>query len=256
MANIVVICGIDTASLPKCSAKELEDLMIKIKAGDTAAREQFINFNLRLVLSIVQRFTIAKANVDDVFQVGIIGLIKAIDNFDINLGVKFSTYAVPMIIGEIRRFLRDNSSLKISRSLRDIAYLAMQAKEKLIREQNIDPSIAQIAASINLPIFDVETALDAISEPVSLYETAYHDNDEGALVLDQISDKSSEDSLIEKRLLKDAFNEIDEREREILFMRYYVGKTQVEISEEIGISQAQVSRLEKNAINQIRLITS
>ena len=256
MANIVVICGLDTATLPKCSAKELSELMSKIKAGDNSAREQFINYNLRLVLSIVQRFTIAKANVDDVFQVGIIGLIKAIDNFDVNLGVKFSTYAVPMIIGEIRRFMRDNSSLKIARSLRDTAYLAIQAKDKLIREQNIDPSIAQIAAEIDRPIFDVETALDAITEPISIYETAYHDNDDGALVLDQISDKTTEDSWIEKHLLKDAINEINDREREILFMRYYIGKTQVEISKEIGISQAQVSRLEKDAINQIRLITS
>ena len=211
---------------------------------------------MRLVLSIVQRFNVNKNNIDDIFQVGTIGLIKAIDNFNTNLGVKFSTYAVPMIIGEIRRFLRDNSSLKITRSIRDTAYLALQAREKLLKTSTNEPTVEEISQEINLPIKTVSFALDAISEPISLYENIYSDEDAGAIVMDQIKDKTTEDSWIEKYVLSEAIEKINPREREILFMRYYAGKTQVEISDEIGISQAQVSRLEKTAISQIRNITA
>ena len=252
MANIVVICGINTSTLEKPNSKELEELMLKLKQGDKSARERFIKLNMRLVLSIVQRFNIPKNNVDDVFQVGMIGLIKSIDNFNTGLGVKFSTYAVPMIIGEIRRYLRDGSSLKVTRSLRDIAYLALKAKEKLNSSQIYEPSIEQISNEIKLPIKDVACALEAIAEPISIYDTIYHDDDDNALVLDQIKDKSSEDSLVEKELLKDAIKIIGTREREILYLRYYLGKTQMEISSEIGISQAQVSRLEKTALKQMK----
>lgn len=256
MANIVVICGINTSTLPKCGSKDLEELMKKVKTGDEAARTQFITYNMRLVLSIVQRFNVNKNNIDDIFQVGIIGLMKAIDNFNIDLGVKFSTYAVPMIIGEIRRFLRDNNSLKISRSLRDIAYLALQAKEKLNRNGAVEPSVEMISNEIHVPIKDVACALEAISEPISLYETVYHDDDDSALIMDQLKDTTTEDAWVEQRMLKDALENIGERERQILFLRYFCGKTQIEISNEIGISQAQVSRLEKSAISQIRNITA
>ena len=256
MANIVMICGINTATLPKCSTKEVDELLVRLKNGDSLAREKLINLNMRLVLSIVQRFTINKSNADDVFQVGMIGLIKAIDNFNVNLGVKFSTYAVPMIIGEIRRFIRDNSALKVTRSLRDVAYLALQAREKLGKDSLEEPKVEEIAKEINLPIYDVVMALESITEPVSLFDPVYHDDDESQLVMDQIKDKTSEDGLVEKFLLNEAIDRIDEREREILFMRYYAGKTQMEISTEIGISQAQVSRLEKSAISQIRNITT
>lgn len=256
MANIVVICGVNTSTLPKCTAKELEELMKKVKSGDEDARNQFVTYNMRLVLSIVQRFAVSKNNIDDIFQVGIIGLMKAIDNFNMDLGVKFSTYAVPMIIGEIRRFLRDNNSIKITRSLRDIAYLALQAKEKLNAQSEKEVSIETIANEINLPIKDVACALEAISEPISLYETVYHDDDDSALIMDQIKDQTNEDSWVEKRMLKDALLSIGDRERQILFLRYYLGKTQMEISNEIGISQAQVSRLEKTALAQIKTITT
>lgn len=256
MANIVVICGVNTSTLPKCNAKELEQLMIKVKHGDEQARNEFITYNMRLVLSIVQRFAVNKNNIDDIFQVGIIGLMKAIDNFNMDLGVKFSTYAVPMIIGEIRRFLRDNNSIKITRSLRDIAYLALQAKEKLNLKSENEPTIEAIASEINIPVKDVACALEAISEPISLYETVYHDDDESALVMDQIKDQTNEDSWVEKRMLKDALNTIGHRERQILFLRYYLGKTQMEISNEIGISQAQVSRLEKTALAQIKTMSN
>ena len=252
MANIVVICGVNTSTLPKATAKELEELMLKLKSGDQDARNQFITLNMRLVLSIVQRFSIAKNNVDDIFQVGMVGLIKSIDNFDVSLGVKFSTYAVPMIIGEIRRYIRDGSSVKITRSLRDIAYLALQSKEKLERQLPDEPTIEAISADIGVPIKDVACALEAITEPISIYDSVYHDDDDGAMVLDQIKDKTSEDKWIEEQMLKDAIKEVDSREREILYLRYYLGKTQMEISSQVGISQAQVSRLEKTAIKQIR----
>lgn len=255
MANIVCLCGINTSTLPKCSTNEFNTLMQRYKNGDKSAREQLITLNMRLVLSIVQRFNVPKNSIDDIFQVGVVGLIKSIDNFNCNLGVKFSTYAVPMIAGEIRRFLRDNSPLKITRSLRDAAYLALQARDKLLKTTQGEPTLEEIAKMANLPIKIVNLALDAISEPVSLYENVYGE-EEGMLFMDQIKDKTTEDNWIEKHLLNEAFEKIDAREKEILFMRYYSGKTQVEISDEIGISQAQVSRLEKTAISQIRDITA
>lgn len=254
MSNKVLICGIDTSKLPRASHSELMELMDKIKSGDEEAREQFIMYNMRLVLSICGRFQTTKNNIDDVFQVGTIGLIKAMDNFNKDLGVRFSTYAVPMIIGEIRRFLRDNNPLKVTRSLRDVAYKALSAREKLQKQSTDEPTIDEIAKEIELPTEDVAFALDAISEPISLYETVFNDDDGNFLVLDQLKDPSNEDSWLEKTALKDAITALDEREREILTLRYYKGKTQMEISELIGISQAQVSRLEKNAIKILKQI--
>ena len=254
MANKVVICGIDTSSLPKCTNEKSNELLSKIKQGVAGAQEEFIMLNMRLVLSVIQRFNIKTDNADDVFQVGMIGLIKSIENFDINLGVKFSTYAVPMIIGEIRRFLRDNNAVKVSRSLRDIAYKAMQAKQELLKTSPTDPTIDDIADLLEIPVRDVACALDAISEPISLYETVYGDDNENLLVMDQIKDLDTENNLIEKTVLYEALQGLGEREKQILFLRYFDGKTQTEISEEIGISQAQVSRLEKNAIAYIKQI--
>lgn len=254
MPNKVVICGIDTSKLPKATQSELVELMAKIKNGDEGAREQFIMFNMRLVLSICGRFQTTKNNIDDVFQVGTIGLIKAIDNFNPNLNVRFSTYAVPMIIGEIRRFLRDNNPLKVTRSLRDIAYKALSAREKLQKVATDEPTIDEIAKEIDFPTSEVALALDAISEPLSLYETVFNDDDGAFLVLDQLKDPTTEDSWLEKTALKDAISNLDKREREILMLRYYKGKTQMEISNQIGISQAQVSRLEKNALKLLKEI--
>jgi len=252
VSNKVFICGIDTSKLPKTTNQELVDLMSQIKAGKEDAREKFIMYNIRLVLSICGRFPTTKYNIDDVFQVGIVGLIKAIDNFNPEIGVRFSTYAVPMIIGEIRRFLRDSNSFKVSRSLRDIAYKALTVREELQKVSDNDPTIEEIAKALELDTSDVALALDAISEPLSLYETVYNDDDGNFLVLDQIKDPTSEDSWLEKTALKDAISNLDPRERDILTLRYYMGKTQTEISSEIGISQAQVSRLEKNALKEIR----
>lgn len=249
MSNKVEICGIDTSKLPKASRKELEELMIKIKNGEENAREQFIMFNMRLVLSICGRFATTKNNIDDVFQVGTIGLIKAIDNFNPNLGVQFSTYAVPMIIGEIRRFLRDSNALKVTRSLRDIAYKVLTARNDLQKDSLDTPSLDQIAQKLEIPVSDVALALDAISEPLSIYETVFNDDDGNFLVIDQIKDPySNEDSWLEKTALLEAIKDLEKREQEILTLRYFKGKTQMEISELIGISQAQVSRLEKNAL--------
>ena len=252
MANKVCICGIDTSSLPKSTNKELMLVMEEIKQGKDGAREKFIMLNMRLVLSIVQRFMVKDCNSDDIFQVGIIGLMKAIDNFDTSIGVRFSTYAVPMIIGEIKRFLRDNSSIKVTRSLRDVAYKALQVREALLKTQNDEPTIDEIAHDLDMPIKDVAYALDAISEPVSLFETVYKDDNDSFLVMDQIKDSITEDNWVEYTLLHEALSSLDTREKQILYLRYYVGKTQTEISEEIGISQAQVSRLEKNAIKAIK----
>lgn len=254
MSNKVVICGIDTNSLPKCTNEKSNQLLSAIKQGVPGAQDEFIMYNMRLVLSIIQRFNIKGDNADDVFQVGMIGLIKSIDNFDQSLGVKFSTYAVPMIIGEIRRFLRDNNAVKVSRSLRDIAYKAMQAKQEILKTSINDPTIDDIARKLEIPVRDVACALDAISEPVSLYETVYGEDNENVLVMDQIKDLDTENNLIEQTVLRDALSTLDEREKQILFLRYYDGKTQTEISKEIGISQAQVSRLEKNAIEFIKEI--
>ena len=252
MPNKVVICGIDTSKLPKATNQELIELMKRIKKGEENAREQFIMYNMRLVLSICGRFQTTKNNIDDVFQVGTIGLIKAIDNFNPDIGVRFSTYAVPMIIGEIRRFLRDNNSVKVTRSLRDIAYKALSARERLQKNSCDEPSLSDIASEIEVPLSDVAFALDAISEPLSLYETVYNDEDGNFLVLDQLKDPTNEDSWLEKTALKEALVSLNSREREILILRYFKGKTQTEISNEIGISQAQVSRLEKNAIKILK----
>lgn len=254
--NKVLICGIDTSKLPRATNEQLVELMKKIKQGDQEAREEFVMYNMRLVLSLCGRFNTTKSNIDDVFQVGMVGLIKSIDNFDIDMGVRFSTYAVPMILGEIRRFLRDNNSLKVTRSLRDIAYKALSAKELLTKTGTGEPSLEDIAKTIDVPLSEVACALDAISEPLSLYETVFSDDDGGFLVLDQLKDPTNEDVWLEKTTLKEALKSLGTREQQILELRYFVGKTQTEISDEIGISQAQVSRLEKNAIKVLKATTS
>lgn len=252
MANKVIICGVDTSSLPRCNKETLTKLMEKIKQGDDFARDEFIFYNMRLVLSIVQRFSATKDNSDDIFQVGIIGLIKSIDNFDPSLGVRFSTYAVPMIIGEIRKYLRDSNSIKVTRSTRDIAYKALQAKEKILRETNKEATVKEIANEIGLTEYQIADAMNAISEPLSLYDTVFHDNDDSMLIMDQIKDSSTDESILEKTVLKQALKSLGKREQQILFLRYFAGKTQMEISNEIGISQAQVSRLEKDALKEIK----
>lgn len=249
----VVITGIDTNSLPKLSGKEQLELMQKLKAGDTQAREDFAICNMRLVLSVLQRFRGRCNNTDDLFQVGCIGLMKAIDNFDISQNVKFSTYAVPMIIGEIKRYLRDNNSVRVSRSLRDTAYKVLKAREELIRTNSEEPSVDMVSEFLDIPVAEVAIALEAISEPMSLCDPVYNDGDDTIYLMDQVSDsKDSEDKWVENLNLKDALAKLNDREKEIVMLRYYVGKTQMEVSEEIGISQAQVSRLEKNAIKEIR----
>ena len=253
MANKVAICGVDTSTLPKLKNDELMDLLKKVKQGDELAREEFVVANLRLVLSVVQRFSGKREKSDDMFQVGCVGLMKAIDNFDISLNVKFSTYAVPMIIGEIRRFLRDNNSIRVSRSLRDIAYKSLKAREYLSKYLGREPNNDEIAKHIDVDVKDVNFALDAISETVSLSEPVYNDGSEAVRIMDQVSDtKNSEENLTEQIAINDAVQKLGDREREILLMRYYIGKTQMEVSEEIGISQAQVSRLEKNALESMR----
>lgn len=249
----VEICGVNTSKLPILSQKEKEQLMIKIKEGDEAAREKYIKGNLRLVLSVVQRFSASGENLDDLFQIGCIGLIKAIDNFDLEQQVKFSTYAVPMIIGEIRRFLRDNSQIRVSRSLRDTAYKAIYAKERLMKERQKEPTINEIATEIGVDKEDIVFALDAIQSPVSLYEPVYCDGGDTLYVMDQISDtKSVEDNWVSNLALRDAIDRLGEREKEIIRLRFFAGKTQMEVAKEINISQAQVSRLEKNALKTMR----
>lgn len=252
MANKVIICGIDTSTLPKCTNDELNMLMQKVKSGNLEAREQFVIYNMRLVLSIVKRFSSSKSNSDDIFQVGIIGLLKSIDNFDMSVGVKFSTYAVPMIIGEIRKFLRDSSAMKVTRSIRDVAYKALQAKEEILKNSNKEATIEEISKMIGIPEKQIADAMDAISEPLSLYDTVFHDDNDTMLIMDQIQDGSSDDKILEKTALKQALSTLGKREQQILFLRYYVGKTQMEISDTIGISQAQVSRLEKDALKEIK----
>ena len=252
MAGKVIICGIDTSTLPKCTNAELNELMTKIKSGDNNAREQFVIYNMRLVLSIVQRFSANKNNADDIFQVGIIGLLKSIDNFNTEVGVKFSTYAVPMIIGEIRKYLRDSSTIKVTRSIRDVAYKALQAKEKILKTSNKEASIEEISKETGIPENQIADAMDAISEPLSLYDTVFHDDNDTMLIMDQIKDSSTDDSILEKTALKQALSMLGKREQQILFLRYYAGKTQMEISDTIGISQAQVSRLEKDALKEIK----
>ncbi|KEH98234.1 RNA polymerase sporulation sigma factor SigG [Clostridium botulinum] len=253
MINKVEICGVNTSKLPVLKDKEMKELLIKMRDGDYFSREKFIRGNLRLVLSVIQRFNNRGENVDDLFQVGCIGLIKAIDNFDLSQNVKFSTYAVPMIIGEIRRYLRDNNSIRVSRSLRDIAYKALQVRDRLINKDNKDPNVSQIAKELELPREEVVFALDAIQDPVSLFEPIYHDGGDALYVMDQISDnKSVDDSWIENISIKEAMKRLNEREKLILNMRFFQGRTQMEVADEIGISQAQVSRLEKTALKHMR----
>ncbi len=250
----VEICGVNTAKLPLLSNEEKDELFRRIKEGDADAREQYIKGNLRLVLSVIQRFSGNSENVDDLFQIGCIGLIKAIDNFDISQNVKFSTYAVPMIMGEVRRYLRDNSnSIRVSRSLRDTAYKAIYAREGLTRKNSKEPTLMEIADEIGVSKEEITYALDAIQTPVSLYEPVYTDGGDPLYVMDQISDKKNlEENWIEDISLSEAMERLPERERHIIDMRFFEGKTQTEVAEEIHISQAQVSRLEKNALKTMR----
>ena len=251
--NKVEICGVNTSKLPVLTEAEKKELFEKIQQGDRQARHDFIYGNLRLVLSILQRFNNRGENVDDLFQIGCIGLIKALDNFDPSHEVKFSTYAVPMIIGEIRRYLRDNNSIRVSRSLRDVAYKALLVRDKLIKENNNEPTISQIAKELNIPREEVVFALDAIQDPVSLFEPIYHDGGDAIYVMDQISDsKNSDDSWLENISIKEAMKKLNDREKLILTLRFFNGRTQMEVADEIGISQAQVSRLEKTALKHMR----
>lgn len=253
MIKKVEICGVNTSKLPVLSNEEKEKLFIRIKNGDEKAREEFINGNLKLVLSIIRKFNNRGENVDDLFQVGCIGLMKAIDNFDLSQNVLFSTYAVPMIIGEIRRHLRDNNSIRVSRSLRDIAYKALQAKEALIVKLNRDPTIEEIAKEIGMEKEEITNALDAIQEPVSLYEPVYNDGVDSLYLMDQLSDdKNTDENWTEDIAIKESLRRLNNRERMIIKKRFYDGKTQMEVAEEIGISQAQVSRLEKDALLHMR----
>lgn len=252
MINKVQLCGVNTSKLPVLSGKEKQALFEKIKQGDKAAREAFINGNLRLVLSIIGRFASRGENPDDLFQVGCIGLIKALDNFDTEQGVQFSTYAVPMIIGEIRRYLRDYNSIRVSRSVRDTAYRALQVKEKKTALLGREPTIEEIAKELEKPKEEIVFALDAICEPVSLFEPVYHDGGDTVYIMDQISDEKNDENWIEHIVLREAMEHLNKKEREILDLRFFHGRTQTEVAEEIGISQAQVSRLEKSAINHMR----
>lgn len=253
MSSKVSIAGVDTTKLPKLKSSDMLELMEKIKRGDQRAREYFIVANLRLVLSVVHRFGSKGDRADDMFQVGCVGLMKAIDNFDESLNVKFSTYAVPMIVGEIKRYLRDNTTVRVSRSLRDIAYKALSVKDMLAKKSAEEPTIEEIAREMELSPKIVTFALDAISETVSLSDPIYNDGTETIELLDQIADtKHTDDNLYENISIKDAIKVLPAREKEILLMRYYVGKTQTEVSEEIGISQAQVSRLEKSALKILK----
>lgn len=249
----VEICGVNTAKLPVLKEEEKSDLFSRIKAGDQTARETYIKGNLRLVLSVIKRFSNSNENVDDLFQIGCIGLIKSIDNFNPDIGVKFSTYAVPMIIGEIRRYLRDNNSIRVSRSLRDTAYKAIHAKEVLSRELSREPTIDDIAKEIDIPKEDIVFALDAIQCPVSLYDPVYTDGGDTLYVMDQISDKKNkEETWVEELSLNDAMKRLNERENYIIKLRFFEGKTQMEVAEEIHISQAKVSRLEKSALKSMK----
>ena len=251
--NKVEICGVNTSDLPLLSEEEKNDLFEKIEQGDALAREKYIKGNLRLVLSVIQRFSGNHENADDLFQVGCIGLMKAIDNFDRRLNVKFSTYAVPMILGEVRRYLRANNSIRVSRSLRDTAYKAIYAKEQLLKTRDRDPTIEEIATEIDLPKEDTIYALDAIATPVSLFEPVFQDGNDALFLMDQVCDKKSrEESWVEHLALQDAMNQLTSREYNIIRKRFYEGKTQTEVADEISISPAQVSRLEKNALKSIR----
>ena len=253
MQGKVEICGVNTAKLKVLTNEETIALLQQTKEGNMAAREQLISGNLRLVLSVIQRFLGRGENPDDLFQVGCIGLIKAIDGFDLSQSVRFSTYGVPMIIGEIRRYLRDNSSIRVSRSMRDTAYKVIQAREQLINQSQREPTVEQIAAALQIPREEVVFAMDAIVEPVSLFDPIYEHGGDTICVMDQVKDtKNTDESWLEKIALKEAIKRLGKRERQILALRFYEGKTQMEVSGEVGISQAQVSRLEKNALNTIR----
>lgn len=249
----VEICGVNTSKLPLLTEEEKTELFARIQKGDKKAREEFIKGNLRLVLSIIQRFAGSGENIDDLFQIGCIGLMKSVDNFDVTLNVKFSTYAVPMIIGEIRRYLRDNNSIRVSRSIRDIAYKAIYTKEAMMKETDKEPTIEEIAKVLEVPAENIVLALDAIQNPVSLYEPVYGESGDTLHIMDQISDKKNkEESWIEEISLKAAIEHLSKREYKIINLRYFEGKTQMEVAEEIHISQAQVSRLEKKALHSMK----
>ncbi len=251
--NKVEICGVNTSQLPVLTNAEMRGLFTRLQSGETRAREKLVNGNLRLVLSVIQRFNNRGEYVDDLFQVGCIGLMKAIDNFDLGQNVKFSTYAVPMIIGEIRRYLRDNNPIRVSRSLRDIAYRALQVRDSLTNVNLREPTIAEISQAMDVPKEEVVFALDAIQDPVSLFEPIYHDGGDPIYVMDQIRDEQNQDtSWIEEIALREAMRRLSTREKRILSMRFFEGKTQMEVADEIGISQAQVSRLEKAAIGHMQ----
>lgn len=253
MQGKVEICGVNTAKLKVLKNEEMEDLLRRTKAGDMQAREELIAGNLRLVLSVIQRFHHRGENADDLFQVGCIGLIKAIDNFNVDLDVRFSTYGVPMIVGEIRRYLRDNSAVRVSRSMRDTAYKVLQVKERLMAENQREPTVEEIAKELDIRREEVVFAMDAIADPVSLYDPVYADGGDTICVMDQVKDeKNTDESWLEQIALKEAISRLTDREKHILALRFFQGKTQMEVSGEVGISQAQVSRLEKNAIRQIK----
>lgn len=249
----VTICGIDTSTLPRLTAARSEELLALIEKGDAAAKELFLRANMRLVLSVVGRFSASQENADDLFQAGMVGMMKALNNFDRSLGMRFSTYAVPMIIGEIRRSLRDRTGIKVPRSMRDTAYKALKAREKIVESTMIDPGLTEIAEEIGIDMRQVACALDAVSEPVSFFEPAFSDGEDGMQILDQLADeKENADLWSEKIALAEALKQVPERELAVLKMRYFDGKTQNEISEKVGVSQAQVSRLEKSAVARLR----
>jgi len=251
--NKVEICGVNTSKLPLLSSSEMDELFEKIRKGDKKAREEFIHGNLRLVLSVIQRFGNRGENADDLFQVGCIGLIKAIDNFDVTQNVKFSTYAVPMIIGEIRRYLRDNNPIRVSRSLKDTAYKALQAREKIIGKESREPNITDIANELGISKENVVMALDAIQEPISLFESVYHDGGDAIYVMDQVKDdRNTDEKWLESISINEAMSKLSDREKRIVDLRFFQGRTQMEVAEEIGISQAQVSRLEKSALKHMQ----
>ena len=255
MIKKVEISNVNTANLPVLSNKEKEELLRKVKNGDNEAREEFINGNLRLVLSVIQRFQNRGENADDLFQIGCVGLIKALDNFDLNQNVQFSTYAVPMIIGEIRRYLRDNNPIRVSRSIRDLAYKSLQVKERLTKETGKEPTIEQIAKVLEIDKEEIAFSLDAIQDPVSLQEPIYKDGSENLYIEDQVRDnKNIDEKWAENLTIAQALAKLNKREKDIIARRFFDGRTQMEVAEEIGISQAQVSRLEKDAINRIRKV--
>ena len=253
----VTICGIDTSTLPKFSAKEMQDLLVKTKQGDKEARDLFLRANMRLVLSMVGRFSRTTESADDLFQVGMVGLLKSLENFDVNQGVRFSTYAVPMIIGEIKRYLRDRTTIKVPRSMRDVAYRALKAREEMVKRSAFEPSMMEIADEIGVPEREVACALDAVSEPLSLHDNVFSDGDDNMEIVDVIADEDeTAENWSEKIALREALKLVPEKELNVLKLRYFDGKTQVEISDMIGISQAQVSRLEKSAISKLREVLS